>query len=264
MSSVTTLDIPAGHYQTMEVVRGEIVKILTLRSTIVTLIVTFVGGVGISILSTNSAGHHNQQWYQGFDPTNNSLAGLLVAVLTIGVFGALAVTGEYSSGTIRSSLAASPRRSTFLLAKLLVIGVMSLVVSELLSFACFGIGQAILSSGGAPTASLGQPGVLRAVVCSGLILGMLGLAGAAVGLVIRNTAGTIATYAGLMLVMPIILNRISVNASQYTPVQILANSVAAVIPQQNAVSAPFGILLIALYLSAVLGLAATLFSRRDA
>jgi ABC-2 type transport system permease protein len=264
MSSVLTSSVPTGRYSTVDVVRGEVVKILTLRSTIITLIVTFVGAIGVSILSTTHATHHSQQWYQGFDPTNNSLAGLLVPVLTIGVFGALAVTGEFSSGTIRSSLSACPRRSTFLAAKLLVVAAMSFVVCELVSFACFAIGQAILSSGGAPTASFGQAGVLRAVAGSGLALAMLGVAGAGAGLLIRNTAGTIATYAGLMLVVPIILNRISVNASQYTPVQILANSVAAVIPQQNAVSAGFGIVLVALYVSGVLALAATAFSRRDA
>ena len=56
-------------------------------------------------------------WYQGFDPTNQSLAGLAIGSLALGVLGVLVISGEYGTGTIRSSLAAMPRRGVLLTAQ---------------------------------------------------------------------------------------------------------------------------------------------------
>ncbi len=73
------------------------------------------------------------------------------------MFGALLITGEYSSGTIRTTLAATPRRPILLAAKIGVTAAVTVVFCELLSFVSFFLGQAILSGGGAPSASLGRP-----------------------------------------------------------------------------------------------------------
>ena len=105
---------------------------------------------------------------QGFDPTNQSLTGLAIGSLTIGLLGILMITGEYGSGTIRSSLAAIPRRRLLLGAKVLVIAAISLAVGEILTFACFFTGRSILS-GNAPVASLGDPGSCLRFSCRGPI-----------------------------------------------------------------------------------------------
>jgi ABC-2 type transport system permease protein len=176
----------------------------------------------------------------------------------------LAVSGEYGTGTIRSSLSAAPRRPLLLLGKALVVGGIALAVGEVLVFASFWIGQAVLSAGGAPTATLSQAGVLRAVALSGAFLSLLGLMGLGLGVIIRHTAGAMAAFVGITFLLPVLLQRIPGTPSRYTPVGILANSVSAVMPQSNQLSAPTGFLLMILYCTVILGLGAVLIARRDA
>ena len=130
--------------------RAEWTKLVSLRSTRWTLLVTAVGTVLVTFLSTHGALHHNKAWYQGFDPTNQSLAGLAIGSLSLGVLGVLTISGEYGTGTIRSSLAAMPRRGVLLAAKVAVVGLCTLVVGEALSFIAFFEGQAVLRGAARP------------------------------------------------------------------------------------------------------------------
>jgi ABC-2 type transport system permease protein len=250
----------AGLRQAM---RAEWTKLVSLRSTRWTLLVTAVGTFLVTYLATRSSLHHPPAWYRGFDPTNQSLAGLAVASLAIGVLGVLAMSGEYGTGTIRSSLAAMPRRSVLLTAKVVVVGIGTLVVGEALSFVAFFEGQAVLS-GGAPTASLGQPGVLRAIALSGAFLTLFALLGLGLGTVIRHTAGAIAVFAGFTLLAPILLHSISESISRYAPELIFANSVAAVVRLDNSLSVTIGVVVMLAYCITALGLGALLLDRRDA
>jgi len=257
---ISAVEVPGGRYGIRQVVRSELAKMASLRSTFWTLLVTTVGTVGVTILTTANVQHG----FEDFDPTNSALTGLALATLAIGVFGVLAATGEYGTGTIRASLAAAPRRRLFLVGKVLVVGSIALVVGELLTFASFWIGQAVLSTRGIPSATLGQPGVLRAVALSGAFLALLGLLALGLGVVIRHTAGAMAAYVGITFLLPLLIQHLPGNPVRYTPVGMLANSVSAVLPQSGQVSAPVGLLLMALYTTAVLGLAAVLIARRDA
>jgi ABC-2 type transport system permease protein len=250
----------AGLRQTL---RAEWTKLVSLRSTRWTLCITVVGALLVTFLSTHSALHHSRGWYQGFDPTNQSLAGLAIGSLTLGILGVLVMSGEYGSGTIRSSLAAMPRRGVLLTAKVVLVGLGTLVIGEALSFMVFFEGQAVLS-GGAPTASLGQPGVFRAVALSGAFLALFALLGLAIGTVIRHTAGAIAVFAGCTLLASILLSSISESIARFAPELIFANSVAAVLPHGNSLSVTLGVVLMLAYCAAALGLGAVLFNRRDA
>src|SRR6202034_4944770 len=100
-------------------------------STAITLGLTVVAGLLVTGLVTNAALHHG---YNGFDPTQEALTGLIVAGLTGGVFGALLITGEYSSGTIRTTLAATPKRPLLFATKTGVTTVLTVVFCEVLSF----------------------------------------------------------------------------------------------------------------------------------
>jgi ABC-2 type transport system permease protein len=260
----STLDMPPDPYGLRQVVRSEFTKIATLRSTLWTLLITALGTIAVTILATHSAGGHDPQWYQGFDPTSQALSGLALGTLAIGVFGILAVTGEYGSGTIRSSLAAAPRRPLLLVGKVLVVGAIAAVVGEVLTFASFFVGQAVLKGGGAPTATLGHSGVPQAVVLSGAFLALLGLLALGLGVIIRNTAGAMAAYVGVTFLLPLLLQHVAGTPSRYTPVGILANSVSAVVRQPGQVSAPVGLLLMILYCTVILGVGAVLIARRDA
>jgi ABC-2 type transport system permease protein len=264
ISAPTSSPVPARRYGLKQVMAGELTKIASLRSTLWTLLVMSLGMLGVTILSVHSATGHPRQWYQGFDPTSQSLTGLALGTLAIGVLGVLAVTGEYGSGTMRSTLAAGPRRLVLLVGKVLVLGTIALVVSEVFTFACFWVGQAILSGGGAPSARLSQPGVLRAVALSGAFLALLGLIGLGLGVLIRHTAGAMAGYVGVTFLLPLIMTKIPGNPARFTPIPILANSVSAVIPQQGQLRAPVGFLLTALYATVILAVGAALLLRRDA
>jgi len=251
----------AGLPQTM---RAEWTKLASLRSTRWTLLITAVGTVLVTFLATHGAVHHSKAWCQGFDPTNEALAGLAVGSLTMGVLGVLAISGEYGTGTIRSSLAAMPRRGVLLTAKIAVVGLSTLALSEVLGFIAFFEGQAVLSGGGAPTASLGQPGVLRTVALSGAFLSLFALLGLGIGTVIRHTAGSIAVFAGVTFLMPLLFNTISPDVARFAPEIIFGNSVAAVVQQPSSVSVTIGVVLMLAYCAAALGLGALLLDRRDA
>ena len=174
------------------------------------------------------------------------------------------MTGEYGTGTIRSSLAAMPRRDTLMAAKVIVVGALTFVVGEVAAFATFFFGQAILSSGGAPTAALGQPGVLRAVTLTGAFLSLFALLGLGLGIVIRHTAGAIAAFAGITLLWPILLKPVAGHLTKFAPATMFANSVAAVVPQPGNVSPTVGLLWMVFYCMAVLGVGAVVLIRRDA
>jgi hypothetical protein len=249
-----------------QAVAAEVSKLVSLRSTKLLLAITAVGTMLVTFLSTNGAAHHPRQWYQGFgwDPTNQAMAGLAIGSLALGVLGVLAISGEYGSGTMRSSLAAVPRRETLFAAKATVVGALTLVVGEILSFGAFFFGQAILRSGGAPAAHLGQPGVLRAVVLTGAFLSLFSLLGLGLGLIIRHTAGAIATFAGVTLLAPLLLHQLSGDPSKFTPAIIFAQSVAAVVPQTNQVSATIGFVLMVMYSAVALAVGAVVLVKRDA
>ncbi|MFL6117474.1 MAG: ABC transporter permease subunit, partial [Catenulispora sp.] len=116
-------------------------------------------------------------------------AGFVLGQLAICVLGVMVVTSEYSTGMIRASLLAVPKRTPMLAAKGLVFAVVTFVIGEIVSFGAFLIGAPILHS--KVRVSLGDHGVPRALIGAGLYLMMLGLFALAIGALIRHTAGAI-------------------------------------------------------------------------
>ena len=149
--------------------------------------------------------------------------GLLFAQLAIGVLGVLVVSAEYSTGTIRATFSAAPRRPLVLMAKVAVFSVVSLLVGEVVSLVAFLVGQRLLS-GKTPTASLSDPSVLRAVLSGGLYLFALGLLALGLATIVRHTAAAISTFVGLLLILPIIVaalpSSFSDDINRYLPANI--------------------------------------------
>ena len=110
-----------------------------------------------------------------------------------------------------------------------------------LSFLSFFVGQAVLS-GAAPTATLDDPGVLRALLESAAFLALLALFGVGIGAIIRHSAGAIATFVGCTLLLPLLLHNVAGNPSRFMPVLLLGNSVAAVVPISGALSSTAALL----------------------
>jgi ABC-type transport system involved in multi-copper enzyme maturation permease subunit len=246
-------------------VRAEVTKLRSVRSTSWALLVTVVGALLVTGLSADHVATRHNRDFGGFDPTNMALVGLALASLSLGVLGVLAISGEYGSGTMRSSLSAVPRRLNLMVSKVLVVGLLSLIVGEVLAFGSFFLGMGIISGSGAPTAHLGQPGVLRAVIMSGAFLALLALFALGLGFIIRHSAGAIAAFVGCTLLLPILLQGISEHLARFAPENIFANSVATVLPQGgDQLSAVTGFVLMAIYTVVVLIAGAVLFVRRDA
>ena len=273
MSDVISLAAPAGpdrgrdraRYGVRQTLRAELIKLRSLRSTQWTMLAVVAGSHLVTFLATRNTMVRGHGKFGSFDPTNQSLTGLALGSLAIGVLGVLAITGEYGSGTIRSSLAATPRRPLFLAGKAMVVGILTLVVGEVMTFACFFLGQSILS-GRAPTATIGQSGVLEALVLSGAFLALLGLFGLGLGLIIRNTAGAMATFVGITFLLPLLLQPLNAhgNPGRFAPEQILANSVATVVHQPGQLSPVTGILWMVFYCAFTLIIANMLLAHRDA
>jgi ABC-2 type transport system permease protein len=193
----------------LDSVRAEWIKFRSLRSTYITLAIAIVLTVGIgALIAWGAASHYANDSASDratWDPTGISLSGLALAQLAVAVLGVMVVAGEYSSGMVRVSLAAVPRRWRWLAAKCAVFGVSILVIGEVISFAAFLIGQPIIGKW-APNAALGDPGVTRAVIGGGLYLAAIGLLAVAAGALLRNMAGGIAVMVAFIFVLPIVSN----------------------------------------------------------
>src|SRR6266571_496639 len=146
--------------------RSEFTKIRSVRSTYWTLLALVIVTIGIGALASAGAAARPGELGPGFDPTQQSLAGLYVGQLVIVVLGALTISSEYSTGMVRTSLTALPRRGLVFAAKGAVFGAVALVTGLVASFASFFIGQALMSGQHIGT-TLGQPHVLRAVIGGG-------------------------------------------------------------------------------------------------
>ncbi len=126
--------------------------------------------------------------------------GLLFAQVTAVVLGALTVTGEYGTGMIRATLAANPRRGTVLLAKALVLAGTLFVAGVVTAVLGWLGGNAFLSAEGIGI-SLGDDGMLRSLLGSGLYMAGLGLLAMAAGLLLRSTAAVVSVVLALVFVV---------------------------------------------------------------
>lgn len=182
------------------VVRSEWTKLRSLRSTVYTLVVAVILMVGLAALfSAITASKPG-----GFDPgetaTTTSQGSALFAQLAIGVLGVLLISGEYSTGSIRSSLAVVPRRLPMLWAKVIVFASAVFLTMLVASATSFFVGQALLE-GNHMSVSLTDPGAVRGVVGAALYLTVVGVTGMALGALLRNTAAAISTIVVVFFVL---------------------------------------------------------------
>jgi ABC-2 type transport system permease protein len=265
-----TTDMSALHglkVTQLRVATSEWIKLRSLRSTVWTLIASVAMTVGIALLLCTiallnlEAGHG----LGSVEPASVSLYGVYLAQLTYGVLGVLLATGEYSTGMIRSTLTAVPRRLPVLWAKLGVFAVVALVTSEAALTVSMLAGQAIFSARHVG-ASLSDPAVLRAMTGAGLYLTVTGLLAVALGFLIRNTAGALAALVGILLVLPGLWSVLPSWAGHITP-YLPSNAGQAIMQLHSSAGtlAPWtGLALYAGYAALAAAAAAVVLSRRDA
>jgi ABC-type transport system involved in multi-copper enzyme maturation permease subunit len=253
-----------------DVVRSEFTKFRSVRSTYATLVAAFVAAAALGPAQCALFASHwpnvDAEEKANFSAAHLSLNGIQLAQLAIGVLGVLLISSEYTTGMIRSTLAAVPQRRTVLAAKALVFTVVTLIVSEIACFIAFFAGQAFLSNKHLE-AHLSDPGVLRAVIGGGLFLAVLGLLALALGTLIRHSAGAIASLFGILFVLPGIaaaLPRATQDAvNQYLPSN-AGQQIFALRIEPHTLQPWAGLGVFCIYAAIALTAAAILLMRRDA
>ncbi|MGV9303137.1 ABC transporter permease subunit [Nonomuraea sp. NPDC003727] len=130
---------------------------------------------------------------------------LIVPQLCMGVMGVLAITSEYATGLIRTSLALVPRRWPVLVAKSAVVGGLGLVVGPVVVFVTYAVTAAMLA-GRFPVASFGER--LPTLVASAVTVAVFALLGLGLGALLRSAAAAIAVLVGLVYVIPIVVGNL--------------------------------------------------------
>lgn len=262
MSTAKQLSFP-------RVLNAEWIKFRTLRSTWITYAVALGLSLGIGALVTFGHGqevHNHPDRGELLDPVTFTQAGVFLAQLAVGVMGVLCVTGEYATGMIRASMTAVPKRTPVLLAKVIIFGIVTAVVSLIMTFGAFFIGQAILSQWNM-NSSLSSPGVIRGLLGATYYVTIVGLIGLGLGFLIRNTAGAIATLVGFVLVLPIIVSALpsswSDHISKYLPSNIVDHLISTLPSSEIQFSRAVDIALLAAYALAAIVLGWLVMQRKD-
>ncbi|GAB2601100.1 ABC transporter permease subunit [Streptomyces capparidis] len=169
------------------VLRSEWTKVRTVNSTVWTLVSAFVVTVVVSALlcALMNANFEDLTPMERatFDPAGLSFSGMFLGQLAVIVFGVLVVGSEYSTGTIRASLAAVPQREVFLACKVAVASLLVLLVGVATSVASFFLGQELL---GPHRTSFGDPGVARAVFGAALYMTLMAVFAMGVAAMLRG------------------------------------------------------------------------------
>ncbi len=260
---------PVGRVNQAGVFRSEWTKLHSLRSTRWSLLATAVMTIGFGIIASVA---NESRWSTmsasdkaSFDPLSTSLLGVRFGVLAIGVLGVLLITGEYTTGMIRSTMTAVPKRLPVLWGKTGVYAVVALVITIPAVLIAFFAGQAILS-GQHINIAFSHAGVPRAVFGAAVYLTLVGLFAMGLGAVMRNTAAGIATFAGIMFVIgplvEILPSSIANSIDPYLPAS-AGEAMMQIGHPAHTLSPGAGLAVFAAYIVVAIAFAAGLLVRRD-
>jgi ABC-2 type transport system permease protein len=274
MSSVSVPAIPPlafrGKVTQARVILSEWTKLHSLRSTRWSLGVAVVLTIGLPALfaavTSSHWGSMNPHERADRHPLDIALAGVNLSQLAIGVLGVLVITGEYSTGMIRASFTAVPKRLPVLWAKIGVFAAVSFVLSLPAVIAAFFISQAILSKHNILQISFSQGGVARSVIGGAMYLMLFGVFCMALGAIVRNTAGGIAAFVGVFFVIPPLLNVFPTswqNAINPWIPNSAGRSIFQLTHGSHSLSPVGGLAIFLAYIAAAVAVAAVLLVRRD-
>jgi len=259
-----------GNVTQARVLLSEWTKLHSLRSTRWSLLAATVLGIGLPLLfaavTSSHWGSMSANDRADRHPLDIALAGVNVAQLAIAVLGVLVITGEYSTGMIRASFTAVPKRLPVLWAKIGVYAAVSFALSLPAVLIAFFASQAILSKHDLLQISFSHPGVARSVIGGAVYLTLIGTFALAVGAIVRNTAGGIASFAALFFVIPPLMNVLPSSwnhaISPYLP-DAAGRSIFSLTHDTNSLAPSTGLSLFLAYTAAAIAIAALLLIRRD-
>jgi len=251
------------------VFRSEWTKLYSLRSSRYSLLATALMTIGFGIIATAATvsrwGSMSAADKATFDPLSASLLGVRFGVLALGVLGVLIITGEYTTGMIRSTMTAVPKRLPVLWAKTGVYALVALVIAIPAAFIAFFAGQAILS-GQHIQIAFSHAGVPGAVLGAAGYLTLVGLFAMGLGAILRNTAAGIATFAGIMFVVPPLISILPSSIANSIDPYLPSNAGQAMMQighHANTLSPGAGLAVFAGWVVTAIAAAAVLLVRRD-
>jgi len=259
-----------GRVTQLRVAVSEWTKLRSLRSTLWSLfagvLLTILLPVLFAALTSSHWGSMSPHERADRHPLDIALAGVNLSQLAIAVLGVLVITGEYSTGMIRASFTAVPKRLPVLWAKTAVFAVVTLLLMLPPVLIAFFASQAILSRHHILQISFSHPGVARSVIGGAVYLMLVGIFALGIGAIVRNTAGAIATFAGIFFVIPPLMNILPSNwnhaISKYLPSE-AGRQLFSLTHDANSFSPGAGALLFVGYCALTLAIAAVLLVRRD-
>jgi ABC-2 type transport system permease protein len=279
MSAITALPTlrtrtHIGRVTQMRVALSEWTKLRTLRSTRYALVAGVAMTIGFAIVPAlvNASRWNSMSFIDKvrFSPLETSLIGVTVAQLAIGVLGVMLISGEYSTGMIRSTFAAVPKRLPVLWGKAGVFSLVTFVLALPSTVIAFFAAQAILKghslNGHDIALSFSDPGVSRAVIGGALYLTLIGLFGLGLGAILRSTAGGISAFAGILFVIPPLMNVLPSSWSNAISPYLPSNAGQAIMQSGSPAHtlAPWtGLGLFAAYTAILIAVAAIQLRRRD-
>lgn len=247
------------------VIASEWLKFRSLRSTLLVL-----GSAALALVGFGAIIAFHTRNPAGLDPedvvASGPLQGYYLGQLLMAALGVLVVSGEYSSGMIRATLAAVPKRLPVLLGKTIVFTVVVGITMIIASVAAFLLAQSILS-GHRPTFSLSDSTNLRVVIGTGVYLTLVGLLGSALGWIVRSTPGALVATFALVLVVPILLRLVFPSWGDYIAAYLptgAGQSFSTILPMPHALSPWTGLGVMAAWVVGGLIAAAVTLRRKDA
>ncbi|NEB75436.1 ABC transporter permease subunit [Streptomyces sp. SID14478] len=251
-----------------QVLRSEWTKIKSVNSTVWTLALAVIFSVGlgmlISALTKNDFKNLSTKDKLTFDPTFISFSGLSLGQLALVVFGVLVVASEYSTGMIRTSLAAVPQRGTFLFSKVAVAALLTLVIALITAFASFFLGQAML---GDHHTTLSAPNVLRAVLGAALYMTLMAMFSMGVASMLRSPMLALGILMPFFFLVSPILNSVSATqkVARYFPDQAGQRMMQVVTSGDDVPYGPWGgFAILLVWVAAALIVGYVLLKKRDA
>lgn len=245
--------------------RSEWTKLWSLRSTWIVLLCAAVFSAGLGALIASSI--PTEEAVGGAETAIGvSMSGVALASVFVAVLGILTVTGEYTTGSIRSTMSAAPKRLSVLWAKAAVFGAVVAVLFTAMVFLTFFLTQALFGDSGLGGVSLSDDGVLRALFGYTAMIVYLALLALGIGSILRNSAGSIGFYIGVIMILPQLATLLPWNwvsdVTPYAPGNV-ANTITMVNPAGADLSLGTSWLWMGVWLVVTYGLAGVLLKRRD-
>lgn len=250
----------------VRVLRSEWHKFRTLRSSWITLsaALSLILATGLVMAAGHEPSGGGGVGEVG-DPVVLTLLGVQFGQIILPVLGVLFSAGEYSTGMIRASLSAVPRRLPVLWAKAAVFGAVTLATTTVTVFATFLLAQIFLADTDM-AASLTDPGVAGAVAGTAVALTLTGVLGLALGALVRSVPGAIGAFFAGVVILPEVLTAVPSDAVKdavaYFPAR-AAESLGLVHERAGGLSDGTALLTLCLWAAAALGAAGWLLKRRD-